>query len=81
MRHNKISTVVLETSIVYTVKQGTWNLVRVSDINTYFIDVAVNLDRAMSNFYFDNSWMGIHERSNDAWTNTHCSMTSFGGMF
>jgi hypothetical protein len=48
MRHNKISTVQVGTSVVHTVKQGTQNLVMVSVINFYFNNVAVTLDRTMN---------------------------------
>jgi hypothetical protein len=67
MRHNKISTVVVETSIVYTVKQGTRNLVRVSVVNSYLINVAMKLNRAMNISYFDSRRMGVQEKWH-AWT-------------
>jgi hypothetical protein len=78
MRQNKISTVVVGTSIVYTVKQGTRNLVRVSVVNSYFNNVTMKLDRAMSISYFDSRRMGVPGKKH-AWPITHCSMTSFGG--
>jgi hypothetical protein len=63
MRHNKLSTVVVGTSIVYTVNQGTRNLVRVPVVKLYLINVTLKLDRAMSNSYFDSRPMGAQERS------------------
>jgi hypothetical protein len=63
MRHNKISTAGIGTSIVQTVKQGTRNLVRVSVDNSHLITAAMKLDRAMSMPYFDSRQMGVKERS------------------
>jgi hypothetical protein len=63
MRHNKISTVVVGTSIVYTVKRRTRNLVRVSVVNSYLINVAMKLDHAMSIFYFESRQMVVQESS------------------
>jgi tRNA(His) 5'-end guanylyltransferase len=59
MRHNKISTVAIGTSIVYTVNQETRNSVRVSVVTSHLISVAMKLDPAMSNFNFDNRQMCI----------------------
>jgi hypothetical protein len=63
MRHNKISTAVIGTSIVQTVKQGTRNLVRVSVVDSHLISAAMKLRRAMSMPYFDSRQMGVKERS------------------
>jgi hypothetical protein len=54
---------VVGTSIVCTVRQGTRNFVRVSVVIFYLIDVAMNLDPAMSISYFDSRRMGVKERS------------------
>jgi hypothetical protein len=62
MRHNKISTVVIGTSIVYSVKQGSRNLVRVSVVS-HSISVAMKLDRAMIISHFDSRQMGVQKRS------------------
>jgi hypothetical protein len=62
-QHNKISTVLIGTSIVYTVKQGIWILVEVSVNNSHLISVAMKLDRAMIISHFDSRRMGVQERS------------------
>jgi hypothetical protein len=54
MRHNKLSTVVVETSIIHTVKEGSGNPVRVWVVKSNLNIVVVNLDRAMSCPVFDS---------------------------
>jgi hypothetical protein len=54
LRHNKLSTVVVGTSNIHTVKQGTGNSVRVWVVKCKLNVVIVNLDRAMSYLVFDS---------------------------
>jgi hypothetical protein len=78
--YNRISTVVVGTSIVYTVKQGTWNLVRVSLVNSYLINLRSEAGSCDELFLLRQPSDGCAEKKY-AWMITHCSMTSFAGMF